>query len=231
MSLPLTKVPEYDLKLSNDVTVRYRPFLVREEKILLMAIETRDDNEITKAFVNIVQSCVVSNTDVTKIPFYDFEWLWLNIRAKSVGESVDLKLKCPDDDSVTVDYQLNLDDVKPDLNKKVETKVEFEPGYGVIMKMPTIKELTNKKSIIDLSFELVRDCIAQIYNNEEVYEAKDLTIEERTQFVEHLTATQFSKIRKFFDSLPVISHLIKYENPKTGVKHELVLQGSSDFFR
>jgi len=97
MSLPLTKVPEYDLKLSNDVTVRYRPFLVREEKILLMAIETRDDNEITKAFVNIVQSCVVSNTDVTKIPFYDFEWLWLNIRAKSVGESVDLKLKCPDD--------------------------------------------------------------------------------------------------------------------------------------
>jgi len=231
MSLDFMRTPEYELTLSNNRRVKYRPFLIKEEKNLLMANESNDEAEITNAFINVVQDCTLTDIDVTKLPVYDFEYLWLHIRGKSVGENIDLKLKCPDDDSVTVDYQLNLDDVKPDLNKKVETKVEFEPGYGVIMKMPTIKELTNKKSIIDLSFELVRDCIAQIYNNEEVYEAKDLTIEERTQFVEHLTATQFSKIRKFFDSLPVISHLIKYENPKTGVKHELILQGSSDFFR
>lgn len=231
MSLPLTKVPEYDLKLSNDVTVRYRPFLVREEKILLMAIETRDDNEITKAFVNIVQSCVVSNTDVTKIPFYDFEWLWLNIRAKSVGESVELKLKCPDDEQVVVDYTLKIDDIKPNLNKQVETKIEFEPGYGVIMKLPTISEVGNKKSISELTYSLVKDCIQSIYNGDEIFDRTDIEISELEEFVNNLTMSQFKKISKFFEELPQIEHTIKYKNPKSGKEFEFEIKGAADFFQ
>ena len=168
---------------------------------------------------------------MTKLPVYDFEYLWLNIRGKSVGEQVDLKLKCPDDENVTVDYSLKIDDVKPDLNKKFERKVEFEKDYGVIMKVPTIMHISNKKTILDLSYNLVRDCIDQIYNGDEVFETADLSKAELDEFVEHLTTRQFSRIRKYFESLPIVSHLIKYQNPKTGKDFTLTLQGASDFFQ
>jgi hypothetical protein len=231
MSLSFLRVPEYDLTLSNNVNIKYRPFLIKEEKILLMAVESRDEGEMNNALIKIVQNCTLSKIDVTKLPVYDFEYLWLNIRGKSVGETIDMKLKCPDDDTVTVDYQLKIEDVKPDLNKKFETKVEFEPGYGVIMKVPTINHLSNKKTLLDLSYNLVRDCIAQIYNGEEVFEASDLSNEELDEFVEHLTTKQFSMIRKYFESLPIVSHLIKYKNPKSGKEFTLLLQGASDFFQ
>lgn len=231
MSLSFLRVPEYDLTLSNNVKVKYRPFLIKEEKILLMAVESRDESEMNNALIKIVQNCTLSQVDVTKLPVYDFEYLWLNIRGKSVGETIDMKLKCPDDDTVTVDYQLKIEDVKPDLNKKFETKVEFEPGYGVIMKVPTINHISNKKTLLDLSYNLVRDCIGQIYNGEEVFEASDLSNEELDQFVEHLTTKQFSMIRKYFESLPIVSHLIKYSNPKSGKEFTLLLQGASDFFQ
>jgi len=231
MSLSFIKVPEYDLTLSNNNVVKYRPFLIKEEKILLMAVESRDEAEMNNALINIVQSCTISKVDVTKLPVYDFEYLWLNIRGKSVGEQIDLKLKCPDDEKQTVDYSLKIEDVKPDLNKKFERKVEFEKDYGVIMKVPTIKHISNKKTILDLSYNLVRDCIDQIYNGDEVFETADLSKAELDEFVEHLTTRQFSMIRKYFESLPVVSHLIKYKNPKSGKDFTLTLQGASDFFR
>ena len=231
MSLSFIKVPEYDLTLSNNNVVKYRPFLIKEEKVLLMAVESKDEAEMNNALINIVQSCTISKIDVTKLPVYDFEYLWLNIRGKSVGEQVDLKLKCPDDENVTVDYSLKIDDVKPDLNKKFERKVEFEKDYGVIMKVPTIMHISNKKTILDLSYNLVRDCIDQIYNGDEVFETADLSKAELDEFVEHLTTRQFSMIRKYFESLPIVSHLIKYQNPKTGKDFTLTLQGASDFFQ
>ena len=231
MSLSFIKVPEYDLTLSNNNVVKYRPFLIKEEKILLMAVESRDEAEMNNALINIVQSCTISKIDVTKLPVYDFEYLWLNIRGKSVGEQIDLKLKCPDDEKQTVDYSLKIEDVKPDLNKKFERKVEFDKDYGVIMKVPTIKHISNKKTLLDLSYGLVRDCIDQIYNGDEVFEAADLSIKELDEFVEHLTTRQFNLIRKYFESLPVVSHLIKYKNPKSGKDFTLTLQGASDFFQ
>ena len=231
MSIPFLKVPEYDLTLSNNVKIKYRPFLIKEEKILLMANESRDEKEINNALISIVQNCTLSDVDVTKLPIYDFEYLWLNIRAKSVGEVIELKLKCPDDEQVTVDYELKIEDVKPDLNKKIETKIEFEKGYGVIMRIPTIRDLTNKRTVLDLSFNLVRDCIAQVFKDDEVFEAKDIEKEQLTEFVENLTTKQFKQIGKFFDSLPLVSHLIKYQNPKSGKDFELLLQGASDFFQ
>jgi len=231
MSLSFIKVPEYDLTLSNNNVVKYRPFLIKEEKVLLMAVESRDEAEMNNALINIVQSCTISKVDVTKLPVYDFEYLWLNIRGKSVGEQIDLKLKCPDDEKQTVDYSLKIEDVKPDLNKKFERKVEFEKDYGVIMKVPTIKHISNKKTLLDLSYGLVRDCIDQIYNGDEVFESADLSAKELDEFVNHLTTRQFNLIRKYFESLPVVSHLIKYKNPKSGKDFTMTLQGASDFFQ
>ena len=231
MSLSFIKVPEYDLTLSNNNVVKYRPFLIKEEKVLLMAVESRDEAEMNNALINIVQSCTISKVDVTKLPVYDFEYLWLNIRGKSVGEQIDLKLKCPDDEKQTVDYSLKIEDVKPDLNKKFERKVEFDKDYGVIMKVPTIKHISNKKTLLDLSYGLVRDCIDQIYNGDEVFESADLSAKELDEFVNHLTTRQFNLIRKYFESLPVVSHLIKYKNPKSGKDFTLTLQGASDFFQ
>ena len=231
MSLSFIKVPEYDLTLSNNNVVKYRPFLIKEEKVLLMAVESRDEAEMNNALINIVQSCTISKVDVTKLPVYDFEYLWLNIRGKSVGEQIDLKLKCPDDEKQTVDYSLKIEDVKPDLNKKFERKVEFEKDYGVIMKVPTIKHISNKKTLLDLSYGLVRDCIDQIYNGDEVFETADLSVKELDEFVNHLTTRQFNLIRKYFESLPVVSHLIKYKNPKSGKDFTMTLQGASDFFQ
>ena len=231
MSLSFIKVPEYDLTLSNNNVVKYRPFLIKEEKVLLMAVESRDEAEMNNALINIVQSCTISKIDVTKLPVYDFEYLWLNIRGKSVGEQIDLKLKCPDDDKQTVDYSLKIEDVKPDLNKKFERKVEFDKDYGVIMKVPTIKHISNKKTLLDLSYGLVRDCIDQIYSGEEVFESADLSKKELDEYVNHLTTRQFNMIRKYFESLPVVSHLIKYKNPKSGKDFTMTLQGASDFFQ
>ena len=231
MSLSFIKVPEYDLTLSNNNVVKYRPFLIKEEKILLMAVESRDEAEMNNALINIVQSCTISKIDVTKLPVYDFEYLWLNIRGKSVGEQIDLKLKCPDDEKQTVDYSLKIDDVKPDLNKKFERKIEFQKDYGVIMKVPTIKHISNKKTLLDLSYGLVRDCIDQIYSGEEVVESADLSKKELDEYVNHLTTKQFNMIRKYFESLPVVSHLIKYKNPKSGKDFTMTLQGASDFFQ
>ena len=231
MSLSFIKVPEYDLTLSNNNVVKYRPFLIKEEKVLLMAVESRDEAEMNNALINIVQSCTISKIDVTKLPVYDFEYLWLNIRGKSVGEQIDLKLKCPDDDKQTVDYSLKIDDVKPDLNKKFERKIEFQKDYGVIMKVPTIKHISNKKTLLDLSYGLVRDCIDQIYSGEEVFESADLSEKELDEYVNHLTTRQFNMIRKYFESLPVVSHLIKYKNPKSGKDFTMTLQGASDFFQ
>ena len=231
MSLSFIKVPEYDLTLSNNNVVKYRPFLIKEEKVLLMAVESRDEAEMNNALINIVQSCTISKVDVTKLPVYDFEYLWLNIRGKSVGEQIDLKLKCPDDDKQTVDYSLKIDDVKPDLNKKFERKIEFQKDYGVIMKVPTIKHISNKKTLLDLSYGLVRDCIDQIYSGEEVFESADLSKKELDEYVNHLTTRQFNMIRKYFESLPVVSHLIKYKNPKSGKDFTMTLQGASDFFQ
>ena len=226
------KTPEHDLILSNGVKVKYRPFLVKEEKILLMSVENNEEQDMINTLIKTVQTCVLTDgIDVTKLPVYDFEWLWLNIRSKSIGETVQLKLKCPDDETQVVDYEFNIDSVKPDFSKKIDTNVPFSKDYGVIMRVPTIVEVADKKTIIDLSVNLMRDCIAQIYNGDEIFETKDLEPNELEQFVDNLTMPQFQKLKDFFQTLPIISHTIKYKNPKSGVEHEMLLQGASDFFQ
>ena len=225
------KTPEHEVVLSDGAKVKYRPFLVKEEKILLLAVENNVEQEMVQTLINTVQTCTLSDIDVKKLPVYDFEWLWLNIRSKSIGETIQLRLKCPDDETQVVDYEFNVEEVKPDFSKKVNTHIPFTKDYGVIMKVPTIMQIANKRTLLDLSFNLVRDCIAQIYNGDEVHEANDLSKEELDEYVEHLTTKQFTQIRKYFESLPIVSHLIKYNNPKSGKEFTLLLQGASDFFQ
>jgi len=229
--LNFMKTPEHEVVLSDGAKVKYRPFLVKEEKILLLAVENGIEKEMVETLINTVQTCVLTDIDVTKLPVYDFEWLWLNIRSKSIGETIQLRLKCPDDETQVVDYEFNVEEVKPDFSKKVNTHIPFTKDYGVIMKVPTVLEVADKKTIIDLSVNLMRDCIAQIYNGDEVFETSDLDPKELEQFVDNLTMPQFKKLKDFFETLPVIKHTIKYKNPKSGLEHELLLQGASDFFQ
>ena len=233
MALPVLNAPTHEMTLvSNGQTIKFRPFLVKEEKILLMSVENNEEQDMINTLIKTVQTCVLTDgIDVTKLPVYDFEWLWLNIRSKSIGETVQLKLKCPDDETQVVDYEFNIDSVKPDFSKKIDTNVPFSKDYGVIMRVPTIVEVADKKTIIDLSVNLMRDCIAQIYNGDEIFETKDLEPSEVEQFVDNLTMPQFKKIKDFFETLPVIKHTIKYKNPKSGMEHEMLLQGASDFFQ
>ena len=208
--LNFMKTPEHDLMLSNNVKVKYRPFLVKEEKILLLSVENNVEQEMIDTLIKTVQTCVLTDgIDVTKIPVYDFEWLWLNIRSKSIGETVQLKLKCPDDETQVVDYDFNIESVKPDFSKKINTFIPFSKDYGVIMKVPTIVEVANKNTIIDLSVYLIRDCIAQIYNGDEVFETSDLEPKELEQFVENLTIPQFKKLKDFIEELPIKSQSMR----------------------
>ena len=233
MALPIVETPRYECTLaSQDTKVQYRPFLVKEEKVMLVALESDDDNAIQEAVIQIISNCIVTpGVKVNALSIFDFEYLFLQVRSKSVGEVVNLKLKCPDDEKVLVDHALHIDELEVKFPEEHKLEIPFTKDYGVIMKIPTIMQIANKKTMLDLSFNLVRDCIAQIYNGDEVHEANDLSVEELDEYVEHLTTKQFKQIREYFESLPIVSHLIKYKNPKSGKEFTLLLQGASDFFQ
>ena len=231
MALPINEVPKYSFKLpSNGQLVKYRPFLVKEEKVMLITLESDNDEEINKSYRWHFQSCVFDKIDVSKLPIFDFEALYLKIRGKSVGEVIKLKLKCPDDEKQVVDYELNLEDVKVDMTNKPNNKIEFEQGYGVILEYPTIKSYTNTKSETENNLSLLKDSIKTIYKGEDVYDRNNITEEEIDEYVNSLTQKQYKQLMEFFKNMPKISHKIEYENPKSGKKFALRFNGASDFF-
>ena len=235
MALPINEAPKYTCKLlSTKEVITYRPFLVKEEKIMLMAIEADDDEEVQRAITDTVQACVQTrNIDVSKLPIYDFEYLYLQIRAKSIGEIVKLKLKCPDDDKEVVDYDLNIQDIKLTTDKNHTNKIEFEKGYGVILREPTIQSYDSgkiKRTETEVAFKVVRDCIESIYKGDEVFDRNNISEEEIDEYINNLTQEQYTKLLNFFDTMPKIRHRIEYENPKTHKKFALVFNGAADFF-
>ena len=231
MALPINEVPKYTLKLpSTDQTITYRPFLVKEEKVLLMAIESDNEDEIAQAVNDTVQSCISTDIDVSSLPIFDFEYLYLKIRSKSVGEIVKLKLKCPDDEKQVVDYDLNLEDVKVIKNDEHNNKVEFEPNYGVVLSYPTIKSFNGSFSSTELSFKMLKDCIQTIYKGDDVYDRNNITEEELEEYVNSLTQKQFKQLTSFFNTMPRVKHTITYNNPKSGKEFKLTLNGTNDFF-
>jgi len=236
MALPKLTTPTYELEVpSTDEKIKYRPFLVKEEKILLIAMESGEQESIITAIKDIVTECTFGKVDLGSIPMFDVEYIFLQIRSKSVGEVSTLRLLCPDDKETYVNVDVDLSEIMVHVDKGHNPKIELTKEMGMIMTYPSIDSLTgidgtdvNASNMLDV----IGSCISQIYDKkgEEVFDAKDQTKKELIEFVEQLNTKQFEEVQKFFDTMPKLRHTIEVENPKTKVKSKIVLQGLNDFF-
>ena len=236
MALPKLTTPTYELEVpSTDEKIKYRPFLVKEEKILLIAMESGESEDIINAVKDIVNECTFDKLDLGNMPMFDVEYIFLNIRSKSVGEVTTLKLLCPDDGETYADVELNLSEVQVQVEKEHNNKIELTDEMGIVMKYPTIDSMVNT-GITDITasnmLDVIGSCVLQIYDKkgEEVFEAQDQTKAELTEFIEQLNTKQFQDIQKFFDTMPKLKHVVKVKNPKTKVESDILLQGLNDFF-
>ena len=220
---------------STDEKVKYRPFLVKEEKILLMAMESGKNADIIGAVKEIVSECTFNTLNLSTLPMFDIEYIFLQIRAKSVGEVSKLRLLCPDDKKTYADVEVNLLDVKVQVEEGHTNKIELDNEMGIIMTYPTIDTFAKNDIQVVTSanmLDVVGTCILQIYEKggEKVYEAKDQTKKELTEFIESLQTKHFQKLQSFFNSMPKLKHTIKLKNPKTKKESEVTLNGLNDFF-
>ena len=236
MALPMINVPTYELVVpSTDEKVKYRPFLVKEEKILLIAMESGEPDEMIQAVKNIVDECTYNKLKLGQMPMFDVEYLFLNIRAKSVGEVSKLKVLCQDDMETYANVEIDLNDVKVQVDDGHRNKIELSDEMGVIMKYPTIDSFADN-GIEEMKpsnmIDVIVTCISQIYDKkgEEVHFAKDQTKKELIDFIEQMNTKQFADVQRFYDTMPSLKHTIKIENPKTKVESEVTLTGLSDFF-
>ena len=215
MALPKLTTPTYELEIpSTDEKIKYRPFLVKEEKILMLAMESKATSDITQAVKDIVSECTFNKVDISNMPMFDVEYIFLQIRSKSVGEVSKLKLLCPDDKKTYADIELDLNEVKVQVGEDHTNKIELGNGMGMIMTYPTIDSF-NESGIRDINasnmLDVISGCIMQIYekNGEKVYDPKDQTKKELTEFVEQLDTKQFKDVQKFFETMPKLKHEIK----------------------
>ena len=236
MALPKLATPTYELEIpSTDEKIKFRPFLVKEEKILMMAMESKSNADITQAVKDIVQECTFNKVDISNMPMFDVEYIFLNVRAKSVGEVSKLKLLCPDDKKTYADVELDLNEVKVQVGEEHTNKIELGNGMGLIMKYPTIDSF-NESGIRDINpsnmLEVIGTCILQIYEEDgkKVYDPKDQTQKELTEFIEQLNTKQFKDLQKFFETMPKLKHEITIKNPKTKKESKITLTGLNDFF-
>ena len=236
MALPKLNTPTYELEVpSTDEKIKYRPFLVKEEKILLMALESGKNADIIQAVKDIVSECTFGKIDLGTMPMFDIEYIFLNIRAKSVGEVSKIKLLCPDDKKTYTETEINLTEVQVQVDEEHTNKIELTDDMGMIMTYPTIDSFQDT-GIQNVNagnmLEVISSCILQIYekNGEKVYQAKDQTKKELIEFVEQLNTKQFKELQKFFDTMPKLKHTVKVKNPKTKKTSDIVLQGLNDFF-
>ena len=238
MPLPKIATPTYELELpSTGQTIEYRPFLVKEEKLLVLALESEDVKEITTAIKNVIKSCInTKGIKVDTLPTFDIEYLFLNIRGKSVGEDIEVKLLCPDDNETYVPVNIPIDEIGVVRNDEHTNKIKLDNSLMMEMKYPSLAEFIKNNfdfagdATMDQSFELVGSCVDKIYNEEEVWVAADCTKKEINAFLDQMNSSQFKEIEKFFETMPKISHTVKLTNPKTKVKSEVVLEGLSSFF-
>ena len=236
MALPKLNVPTYELVVpSTDEKIKYRPFLVKEEKILLIAMESGETKDMLQAVKDIVDECTFNKLKLGDIPMFDVEYIFLNIRAKSVGEVSKLKVLCQDDGKTYANVEVDLNEVQVQVEEGHTNKIELTDEMGVIMKYPTIDSF-NANGITDITtenmLEVIAACIAQIYDKkgEEVYDSKDSTQKELVDFVEQLNTSQFQDMQKFFDTMPSLKHEVTVKNPKTKKESKVTLTGLNDFF-
>ena len=236
MALPKLTTPTYELEIpSTDEKIKYRPFLVKEEKILMMAMESKTTADITQAVKDIVKECTFNKVDISNMPMFDVEYIFLQIRSKSVGEVSKLKLLCPDDKKTYADVELDLNEVKVQVGDDHTNKIELDNGMGMIMTYPTIDSFRDS-GIRDINannmLEVISNCILQIYEEEgkKTYDPKDQTKKELTEFIEQLNTKQFKLVQKFFETMPKLKHEITVKNPKTKKESKITLTGLNDFF-
>lgn len=238
MPLPKINTPIYELKLpSTGNTIEYRPFLVKEEKLLLIAMESEDTKQITTAIKTVISNCIVTkNIKVEKLPTFDIEYLFLNIRGKSVGEEIELNIICPDDGETTVPVTIALDDIQITKNPEHTNKIKIDDSLLMEMKYPSLDQFIKSNfdfstnDTMNQSFELIASCIDKIYNEEEVWDSADLTKKEMMEFLDQMNSKQFKEIEKFFETMPKLSHTIKVTNPVSEIESEVTLEGLSSFF-
>ena len=238
MPLPKIATPTYELELpSTGQSVRYRPFLVKEEKVLVIALESEDNKQITNAIKAVLKSCVLTKgIKVEALPTFDIEYLFLNIRGKSVGEELEVNIICPDDNETQVPVTIYLDDIQVQKDENHTNKIKVDSSIMMEMKYPSLDQFIknnfdfNDKNAMDQSFDLIASSIDKIYTEEEVWATADCTKKEVKEFLESMNSTQFKEIESFFETMPKLSHTVKVTNPKTKVKSEVVLEGLASFF-
>ena len=237
MPLPKINTPTFELVLpSTGKKIKYRPFLVREEKILIMALESEDSDQITRAVVDILNACILTRgIKVEKLATFDIEYLFLNVRAKSVGESIEVNLTCPDDNETQVQMEIELDAIKVKKTRGDKNVIKLDDTLSLKLKYPELNQFIQQnfdtnKSDVNQSIDMIVAAIDMIYNDEESWSAKDSTKKELTEFIEQLNSKQFKEVENFFATMPKLSHTIKVTNPKTKVESEVVLEGLVSFF-
>ena len=235
MALPILETATYELTLpSSDVKVKFRPFLVKEEKILLMAMESASGKEIQKALKEIVHACTFGSINVAALPTFDVEYIFLHVRSKSVGEVAKLKLLCPDDKKTYAEVEVDLSKVEVQVDDKHSNVIQVNDKIKIIMKYPTIDmfdaELDAKDMKTKQLFDVVAGSIHEIYDGETVHKGSDYSKEEINKFIESLTSDSFNKIHDFFNTMPQLRHEVEVENPKTKVKSKVMLAGLQSFF-
>ena len=238
MPLPKIATPTYELELpSTKQTINYRPFLVKEEKLLVLALESEDNKQITTAIKAVIKNCIITKgIKVEKLPTFDIEYLFLNIRGKSVGEEVEVNVICPDDEQTQVPVTIFIDDIKVKENEEHTKQVKVDNTLMMEMKYPSLDEFIQsnfdfkEENNMERSFDLIGGCIDKIYNEEEVWSTADCTKKEVKEFLEQMNSSQFKEIEKFFDTMPKLSYEIEVTNPKTKKKSSVVLEGLSSFF-
>ena len=238
MPLPTISTPTYELVLpSSNRKIKYRPFLVKEEKILILAMESQDTKQIARSVKDVISHCILSKgIKVEKLATFDIEYLFLNIRGKSVGEDIEVMVTCPDDNKTQVPMSINVDTIKVHIDEEHSKDIVLDDVYTLRMKYPSLNEFikTNFDNVdnmkVDDTFDLIASCIDQVYSEEESWASEECTKKELTTFVESLNSGQFKKVEKFFETMPKLSHTVKVINPNTEVESEIKIEGLQNFF-
>ena len=239
MPLPKINTPTYELEIpSTGKKVRYRPFLVREEKILIMALESEDMKQITNAIVEILSECILTKgVKISELATFDIEYLFLNIRGKSVGEEIEVNVTCPDDGETQVEMKIDIDTIKVQRDDNHNNVIRLDDALSMKMKYPSIEQFVENNfevqedvSNVDQSLQMITSCIEMVYNADECWSASDCTKQEMEEFVEQMNTKQFKEIEKFFTSMPKLSHTINVKNPNTKKTSEVTLEGLASFF-
>ena len=238
MPLPKIATPTYTLELpSLEKEINYRPFLVKEEKLLVLALESEDNKQITTAIKTVIKNCIsTKGIKVETLPTFDIEYLFLNIRGKSVGEELEVNIICPDDETTEVAVTIDLDQIQVNKNEDHSNRIQIDSKIMKEMKYPSLDQFIKNNfdfkegNHMDQSFDLIASCIDKIYTEDEVWSTADCTKKEVKEFLESMNSSQFKDIEKFFETMPKLQHTITVKNPKTKVESEVVLEGLASFF-